>query len=84
MHIFNMGGTCLQRIEKKYYRAEEELIWQTMHYQPLLYKQCSKDGFVKIAVNLSKIIFSASSFFMHIFNMCGTCLQSIKKKYWEP
>ena len=30
-------------------------------------------------VNLSKIIFSALNFFMHIFNMSVTCLPSIKK-----
>ena len=33
---------------------------------------------LKNAVNLSKIIFSPIKFFMHIFNMSVTCLQSIE------
>ena len=36
---------------------------------------------LKNAVNLSKIIFSPIKFFMHIFNMSVTCLQSIEKNY---
>ena len=39
---------------------------------------------LKNAVNLSKIIFSQIKFFMHIFNMSVTCLQSIEKNYWKP
>ena len=36
------------------------------------YVQWSKIGQVKNAVNLSKIIFSANNFFMHIYNMSVT------------
>ena len=43
------------------------------------YVQWSKIGLVKNAVNLSKIIFSANKFFMHIYNMSVTYLQSIRR-----
>ena len=43
------------------------------------YVQWSKIGLVKNAVNMSKIIFSANKFFMHIYNMSVTYLQSIKR-----
>ena len=36
-------------------------------------------GGVKNAVNLSKISFSANKFFLHIYNMTVTYLQSIKR-----
>ena len=36
-------------------------------------------GYVKNPVSLSKNIFSASNFFMHIFNMSVTYLQSVEK-----
>ena len=41
------------------------------------YVQWSKIGYVKNAVNLSKIFFSANNFFMHIYNMSVTSLPSI-------
>ena len=37
-------------------------------------------GYVKTPVSLSKNIFSASNFLMHIFNMSVTHLQSIEKR----
>ena len=43
------------------------------------YVQWTEIGQVKNAVNLSKIIFSANNFFIHIFNMSVTYLQSIKR-----
>ena len=43
------------------------------------YVQWSKIGYVQNAVNLSKIFFSANKFFMHIYNMSVTYLQSIKR-----
>ena len=43
------------------------------------YVQWSKIGLVKNAVNLSKIFFSANKFFMHIYNMSVSYLQSIKR-----
>ena len=43
------------------------------------YVQWSEIGLVKNAVNLSKIFFSANNFFMHIYNMSVTYLQSIKR-----
>ena len=36
----------------------------------------------KNPVSLSKNIFSASNFFMHIFNMSVTYLQSVEKIQW--
>ena len=36
-------------------------------------------GYVKNPVSLSKNIVSASNFFMHIFNMSVTYLQSVEK-----
>ena len=41
------------------------------------YVQWSKIGYVKNAINLSKIFFSANNFFMHIYNMSVTYLLSI-------
>ena len=38
---------------------------------------------VKNAVNLSKIFFSANNFFMHIFNMSVTYLQSNKRIHFK-
>ena len=43
------------------------------------YVQWSKIGYVKNAVNLSKNFFPANKFFMHIYNMSVTYLQSIRK-----
>ena len=43
------------------------------------YMHCSKIGLVQNAVNLSKILFSASYLFMHIFNMSVIHLPSIKR-----
>ena len=40
-------------------------------------------GYVKNPVSLSKNIFSASNFFMHVFNMFVTYLQSVKKIQWK-
>ena len=40
-------------------------------------------GYVKNPVNLSKNIFSASHFFMHIFNMSVTYLQHAEKIQWK-
>ena len=45
------------------------------------YVQWSEIDLVKNAVNLSKIIFSANNFFMHIFNLSVTYLQSIKRMH---
>ena len=40
-------------------------------------------GYVKNPINFSKNIFSASNFFMHIFNMSVTVLQSVEKMQWK-
>ena len=40
-------------------------------------------GYVKSPVSLSKNIFSTSNFFMHIFNMFVTYLQSAEKMQWK-
>ena len=40
-------------------------------------------GYVKNSVSLSKNIFSASNFFMHIFSMSVTYLQSFEKMQWK-
>ena len=42
--------------------------------QFIQYMHCSKIGLVQNAVNLSKILFSASYLFMHVFNMSVTFL----------
>ena len=46
---------------------------------PIQYVQWLKIGLVKIAINLSKNIFSSLNFLMHIFNISVTYLQSIKR-----
>ena len=43
------------------------------------YVQWTNMAKLKNAVNLSKIVFTANNFFMHIFNMFVTYLQSIKR-----
>ena len=40
MHIFNMSATYLQSVEKIQRKLKEELISQSMHYQPL-FTRCS-------------------------------------------
>ena len=40
-------------------------------------------GYVKNPVSLSKNTFSASNFFMHIFNMSVMYVQSIEKIQWK-
>ena len=40
-------------------------------------------GYVKNTASLSKNIFLAPNFFMHIFNMSVTYLQSIEKIHWK-
>ena len=42
-------------------------------------KQSSENVQVQNTVILSKNIFSASNFFMHIFNMPVTCMQNIER-----
>ena len=78
MLIFNMSVTYLQNAEKIQWKLYEKLISQSVHYQPL-FTRCSCR---KMAVSLSKN-FSASNFFMHIFNMSVKYLQSVKKIQWK-
>ena len=50
----------------------------------IIYKgQLSENGYVKNPVSLSKSICSASNFFMHIFNMSVTYMQSVEKIHWK-
>ena len=60
--------------------ALEEFVSHTMQYQTIIFSE--QVGYVKNPVRLSKNIFSASNFFMHIFNMSETYLQSIEKMQW--
>ena len=78
MHIFNISVTYLQSVEKM------EFVSQNMHYQPL-FARCSSqtNGYVKNPISLVKNIFSASNFFMHIFNISVTYLQSVEKIQWK-
>ena len=46
--------------------------------------QSSENGQVKNPVSLSKNIFSASNFFMHIFNISVTYMQSVEKIQQRP
>ena len=45
--------------------------------------QSSEKGNVKNPESLSKTSFPASNFFMHIFNMSVTYLESIEKIQWK-
>ena len=58
MHIFNMCGTYLQSIEKKYGKPLGGVDF-TKYALPtiIVYNQWSKMTMLKNAVNLSKIIF---------------------------
>ena len=83
MHIFNMSVTKLQNAEQIQWKLQKELITQSMHYQPLFTRcSCGKMK-LKNPVSLLKTIFSASNFFVHIFNMSVTYLQSVKKIQWN-
>ena len=54
-----------------------------MHYLPLFTVQLSENGYVKNPVSLTKNIFSASNFVMHIFSMSETYLQIVEKIQWK-
>ena len=74
MHIFNMCGTCLQSIEMKYRKPLEELISQTMHYQPLLYisngqKMTMLKNAVKFVKNYFFIIIILHAHLQYVWNM---------------
>ena len=77
MHIFIMSVTSvtyLQSSEKIQWKLLEEFS-QSMTYQPLFTWYSHPKMFnLKNPVSLSKNIFSASNFFMHIFNMSVTYL----------
>ena len=74
MHIFNIFVRYLQSAEKIHYLGID------MHYQPLFTRcSCRKNGLVKNPVSLSKNLFSASNFFMHIFIMSVAYLQNAEK-----
>ena len=47
MHIFNMSATYLQSVEKIQWKLWEELISQSMHYQPL-FTRCSYHKMAKL------------------------------------
>ena len=84
MHIFSVSVTYLQSAEKIQWKLYEELTSQSLPYQPLL--TCSHRKMAKVknlVVSLSKTSFSASNFFMHIFNMSVTYLQNAEKIQWK-
>ena len=49
----------------------------------IYYVQLLENAKGKNPVSLSKNIFSASNFFMHIFNMSVTYLQCVEKIQWK-
>ena len=57
------------------------MISQSMHYQPLITTRCSSQNMatLKTLSICQKNTFSASNFFMHIFNMSVTYLQSVER-----
>ena len=78
-HIFNISVTYPQSVEKIQWKLQEELISESVHYQPL-FTRCNCQKMVKLkTVSLSKNIFSASNFFKHIYNISVIYLQSIEK-----
>ena len=55
-----------------------------MQYQMIIFsEQLSKLAMLKTLSVSQKNIFSASNFFMHIFNMSVTYLQSVEKMQWK-
>ena len=80
MHIFSMSVTYLQSAEKIQWKLLEELISQSMHYHPLFTMcSCQKMAEVKNLSSCRINIFSASNFFMQIYNISVIYLQSIEK-----
>ena len=84
MHIFIMSVTYLQSAEKIQWKLLEELISQSMPFQPL-FTWCSHPKMAKLKTLkvCQKIFFSASNFFMHIFNMSVIYQQSVEKIQWK-
>ena len=84
MHIFIMSVTYMHSAEKMKWKLLEELISQSMPYQPL-FTSCRHPKMAKLKkpCKFVKNIFSASNFFMHIFNMSVTYLQSVEKIQWK-
>ena len=80
MHIFNMSVTYLQNGEKFQWKLKKELISQSMYYQSwyndFIVRKMTK---LKTLSVCPKNILSISNFFVHIFNMSVTNLQSIEK-----
>ena len=80
MHIYNMSVNIPANYQMNILKALGDGHFTKYALLPISqYVQWSEIGYVKNAVNLSKIIFSANNFFMHIFNMSVTYLQSIKR-----
>ena len=78
-----MSVTYLQSAEKIQWKLLEELISQSMPYQPL-FTWCSHPKMAKLKpCKFVQKSFSASIFFMHIFNMSVTYLQSVEKNQWK-
>ena len=84
MHILSISVTYLQSVKKIQWKPKEELISQSIHYQPLFtWCSCRKIAKFKTLSVCQKNIFSAPNFFMHIFSIPVTYLQSVKKIQWK-
>ena len=71
MHIFNMFVTYLPSVEKIHWKLQEELISQSMHYQPL-FSRCSHRKRAK----LKALSVCQKVFFQHHTSSCkfSVCL----------
>ena len=84
MHIFIMSVTYLQSAGQIQWKLLEELISQNMPCQPLFtWHSHPKIAKLKTLLVCQKIFFSASDFFMHIFSMSVTYLQSVENIQWK-
>ena len=61
----------------------KQIVWKYALSTIIYEMQLSGNGQVKNPVSLSKNIFSTSNFFMHIFNISVTYLQSVDKIQWK-
>ena len=73
MHIYNNNCNIPAKYQMNILKAPGGVDFTKYALLPISqYVQWTKIGYVKNAVNLSKIFFSANKFFMHICNMSVT------------
>ena len=71
MHIFNMSVAHLQSIKMIHWRLYEELIPQSIHYQPLLNMRNGKESAIKTENLSKKFFFITKLTYAHLQCVCN-------------